>query len=130
VSAEWECGEGNHIVAKRTVYQLVDDIDGSVAAETVRFGVDGIQYEIDLSATNATRMRDVLARYVQAGSKVGSGGGTAVRTVAGQRRGSDYTSPDQNSAIREWARAKGLPVSDRGRIRQDIIDRYQAEAGR
>ena len=58
-------------MAKRTIHMLVDDVDGTEADETVRFGIDGIQYEIDLSKTNAEKMRGVLARYVEAGAAVG-----------------------------------------------------------
>jgi hypothetical protein len=118
-------------MAKRTIHMLVDDIDGGEADETVRFAVDGVQYEIDLSTKNATKMRDVLARYIEAGSKVGraSAGGT-VRATVGRGRGPATVDRDQNRAIREWAQTKGIAVSDRGRIKQEIVDRYHAEAGR
>jgi Lsr2 len=116
-------------MAKRTIHMLVDDIDGGDADETVTFAVDGSQYEIDLSKKNAARMRELLAPYVAAGTKVGRGGVTVARAGA-PRRGSAAADRDQNRAIREWAQAKGIPVSDRGRIKQEIVDRFQAEAGR
>jgi hypothetical protein len=109
---------------------LVDDIDGGEADETVMFAVDGIQYEIDLSTRNAAKMRDVLARYVEAGSRVGRAGGGAVRVGAARGRGPAVVDRDQSRAIREWAQGKGIAVSDRGRIKQEIVDRYHAEAGR
>ena len=115
-------------MAKRTIHMLIDDIDGSEADETVRFAIDGVQYEIDLSKENAAKIRDALARYVEAGSKVGRDG--AVRGAAYRVRGPATADRDQNRAIREWAQAKGLDVSDRGRIKQEIVDRYNAEAGR
>jgi hypothetical protein len=108
---------------------LVDDIDGGEADETVRFAVDGVQYEIDLSMKNAAKMRDALACYVEAGSKVGRAGG-AVRVAAPRGSGPATVDRDQNRAIREWAQGKGMDVSDRGRIKQEIVDRYHAEAGR
>ena len=122
-------------MAKRTIHMLVDDIDGTEADETVRFGIDGIQYEIDLSKTNAEKMRGVLARYVEAGAKVGRAGAPAARTAPARGRGpagraTATADRDQNRAIREWAQSKGIAVSDRGRIKQDIVDRYHAEAGR
>ena len=121
-------------MAKRTIQMLVDDVDGTEADETVRFGIDGIQYEIDLSKTNAEKMRGVLARYVDAGAKLGRAGAPAARTAAPRGRGpagrtTATADPDQNRAIREWAHNKGIAVSDRGRIKQDIVDRYHAEAG-
>ena len=117
-------------MAKRTIHMLVDDIDGGEADETVRFAVDGVQYEIDLSKKNATKMRDALARYIEAGSKVGRAGGGTARATAGRGRGPAAVDRDQNRAIREWAQGKGIAVSDRGRIKQEIVDRYHAEAGR
>jgi hypothetical protein len=117
-------------MAKRTIHMLVDDIDGGEADETVRFAVDGIQYEIDLSKKNATKMRDVLAQYIGAGSKVGRPNTATTRATAGRGRGPATVDRDQNRAIREWAQAKRIAISDRGRIKQEIVDRYHAEAGR
>jgi Lsr2 len=115
-------------VAKRTIHVLVDDLDGGEAEETVKFSIDGIQYEIDLSKKNANKMREALAPYISAGTKVGRGGVLAGgRSASRARAGGDR---DQNRAIREWAQSKGIKVSDRGRIKQEIVDRYNAEAGR
>src|SRR2546430_17334949 len=107
-------------MAKRTIHMLVDDIDGGEADETIPFAVDGVQYEIDLSKKNATKMRHALARYIEAGSKVGRASASAARTTAGRGRGPATVDPDQNRAIREWAQGKGIAVSDRGRIKPAI----------
>jgi hypothetical protein len=115
-------------MAKRTIHMLVDDIDGGEAAETVKFAIDGTQYEIDLSKTNAAQMRDALAPFVAVGTRVARIG-TAARVQASRGRSTTTVDRDQNRAIREWAQAKGISVSDRGRIRQEIVDRYHAEAG-
>ena len=116
-------------MAKRTVHMLIDDIDGGDADETITFALDGTQYEIDLSKKNAAKMRDGLARYIDAGACIGRGASTA-RATAGRGRGPAKADRDQNRAIREWAQTKGLDVSDCGRIKQEIVDRYNAEAGR
>lgn len=116
-------------MAKRTIHMLVDDLDGGEAEETVRFGLDGVQYEIDLSKKNADKMRDLLGRYLQAGTKVGRAAVAAPPrrpTVPGRNVGDR----DQNKAIRAWAQSKGIAVSDRGRIKQEIVDRFNAEAGK
>jgi nucleoid-associated protein Lsr2 len=118
------------LMAKRTIHMLVDDIDGGEADETVRFTIDEVQYEIDLSTKNATKMRDALTRYIKAGSKVGRASANAARVTAGRGRVPATVDRDQNRAIREWAQSKGITVSDRGRIKQEIVDRYHAEAGR
>jgi hypothetical protein len=117
-------------MAKRSVHLLIDDIDGGEADETVIFALDGTHYEIDLSKKNAAKMREGLARYVDAGTRIGRGTTPAGRAGSGRGRGSARVDRDQNRAIREWAQAKGLDVSKRGRIKREIVDRYQAEAGR
>jgi hypothetical protein len=116
-------------MARQTIYMLVDDIDGGEADQTVRFAIDGVQYEIDLSEKNAGKMRQAFAKYIEAGSKVGRVGGVA-RSAPSRGKPAVGADRDQNRAIREWAQAKGIAVSDRGRIKQDIVDRYHAEAGR
>lgn len=117
-------------MAKRTIHMLVDDLDGGEAEETVKFAIDGTQYEIDLSKKNASKMRELLQPYIAAGSKVGRGGVLAGgRSVAARARNGS-SDRDQNRAIREWAVSKGIKVSDRGRIKQEIVDRYNREAGR
>ena len=122
--------EGTTLMAKPNIHMLVDDIDGGEAEETVKFAIDGAQYEIDLSKKNAAKMRDALARYIDAGSKMGRASGGTARATAGRGRGPATVDRDQNRAIREWAQGKGIAVSDRGRIKQEIVDRYHAEAGR
>lgn len=52
-------------MARKTVVELVDDLDGGLANETVRFALDGVDYSIDLSAENATRLREKLAAFVE-----------------------------------------------------------------
>jgi hypothetical protein len=118
-------------VAKRTIHVLVDDIDGGDADETVKFALDGVQYEIDLSKKNASRLRDSFGPFLAVATKVGRGGVVVGGRAASARgRGGATADRDQNKAIREWALSKGIQVSDRGRIKQEIVDRYGAEAGR
>ena len=114
-------------VAQRTVIELIDDLDGkaltSDGAETVMFALDGQQYEIDLSAKNATALRKSLVTFVAAGRRVpGSTGRTR------SRGGPARTDKEQTSAIRSWARAHGHDVSDRGRISAAIRDAYHASS--
>jgi hypothetical protein len=121
------------LVAKQVIQRLIDDIDGGDADETVRFALDGVQYEIDLSKKNAAKMRNAIAPYVGAGSKVGRGavvvGGRAARGRGGAGTGAGVDR-EQNKAIRAWAKKEGKDISDRGRIPQEIIDDYHAKAGR
>jgi hypothetical protein len=122
--------EGDTTMAKRVIHELVDDLDGKPATETITFGLDGIVYEIDLSTKNAAKLRDVLAPFATAGTRLGRGPVATSRGLGSRGRGPAKADPDQNRAIRAWAQAKGLQVSDRGRIRQEFVERYHAEAGR
>ncbi|MFC0503861.1 Lsr2 dimerization domain-containing protein [Micromonospora costi] len=112
-------------MAKQIIHKLVDDLDGGDADETVKFALDGVQYEIDLSSANAEKLRDVFAPYVAAGSKVGRGG-VVVGGRAARGRGGATADREQNRAIREWAKKAGKDISDRGRIPQEIVDEYHA----
>jgi hypothetical protein len=117
-------------VAKRVVHELIDDINGQPAEESLTFGLDGVQYEIDLTAKNATKFRDALAPFVAGSTKLGRGGVVASRGRAGGGRQAARSDREVNQAIREWAKSKKIEVSDRGRIKQEIVDRFHAEAGR
>lgn len=116
-------------VARREIVVLEDDLEGGEAAETVKFGLDGVSYEIDLNSKNAKKLRDALQPFVAVARREGRGavvpGGRTAR-----RRGGAVSDREQNKAIREWARKAGKQVSDRGRIPQEIVDEYHAKAGR
>ncbi|WP_433065914.1 histone-like nucleoid-structuring protein Lsr2 [Dactylosporangium sp. CS-033363] len=119
-------------MARRVIHELIDDLDGGLADESLSFGLDGVQFTIDLSAKNAAELRDVLAPFVAAATKLGRTPAAApVPTRGGRIRPvlSARAEREQNRAIREWAQGKGLEVSDRGRIRADIVERFHAEAG-
>jgi hypothetical protein len=115
-------------VAKQTITKLIDDLDQGEADETVKFGLDGVQYEIDLSSKNAAKLREALEPYVQAGSRVRvATAGSPPRRRAGAPATTDRA---QNRAIREWAKSKNKKISDRGRIPEEIVAEYHASAGR
>jgi hypothetical protein len=102
-------------MAQRVEVVLIDDVDGGAAEETVTFAVDGVSYEIDLSEKNARKLRDDLAKWT--GHARRSGGSRGAR-----RRSAAATPAKRNdlAAVREWARANGHQVSDRGRISGEI----------
>jgi hypothetical protein len=120
---------GGKTMARRTEVTLIDDIDGGKADETVKFGLDGTLYEIDLNSKHADKLRSALERYVTHARRVGRG--QVVATGRGRIAATAARSDrEQNQAIRDWAKAKGLDVSDRGRIPANIVEQYQKEAGR
>ena len=108
-------------MAQKIQTLFIDDLDGSEADGTVRFGLDGTEYEIDLNAEHAQALRDALARYVQAARRAGGG---ARRSARGGRRapagGVDSTE------VREWAKAQGIDVKDRGRVPAELVVKFKA----
>ena len=104
-------------VAMATKTLIVDDLDGSDDASTVSFSLGNMAYEIDLSRKNKAAMEKTLSKFTAAARRVGSGG---------RRKGSRSASRQQTGAIREWAKASGRKVSERGRISQTVIDAYNA----
>lgn len=99
-------------MAQKVNIVLVDDLDGSDAAETVSFALDGTAFEIDLSTANAARLREQLDVYV-----------ARARTTKRRRAGSSSGTP---SEIRRWARENGLDISARGRVAASIRAAYEA----
>ncbi|RBM22442.1 nucleoid-associated protein Lsr2 [Prauserella sp. PE36] len=117
-------------MAQQVVVELVDDLDGTEAVETVEFGLDGARYEIDLSEDNASELRDALALYVEHGRRTG-GRRRATSPRSPRRNGSapSALSPREESAsIRAWARGQGYEIADRGRISAAIVAAYRASA--
>ena len=111
--------------------RLVDDLDGDTADETVEFGIDGKNYEIDLSKDNAGKLRDALADFVAAARRSGgrrrAGGGSGSGGAGTGPKGRASVDREQNQAIRDWARKRGMKVSDRGRIPAEVLEAYHKE---
>jgi nucleoid-associated protein Lsr2 len=105
----------------RTLF--IDDIDGGEAEGTVRFGLDGTEYEIDLNAKHSEELRSALGTYVTHARKVG---GTARR---GTTRGGRRPNATDTVAVRAWAREKGIDIKGRGRVPADIVAKYQEATG-
>jgi hypothetical protein len=105
-------------MAQKITVALEDDIDGGPADETVRFGLGGTEYEIDLSTKNANAFRRQLAPFIDRARKAGRG----------QRRrpGRTASSRERSSDIRAWAKDQGITVSDRGRIPASVAEQYEA----
>jgi nucleoid-associated protein Lsr2 len=113
-------------MAKQVITVLTDDLDSSDAARTIEFGLDGVNYTIDLSEKNAGKLRKALDPYLTVASRVG-------RTSSNGRIASHATGTpsranrDQNQAIREWATKNGYEVSERGRIPSSIVEAFHAK---
>jgi hypothetical protein len=101
---------------------LIDDLDGGEAAGTVRFGLDGTEYEIDLSVAHSDELRKALEQYVAHARRTG---GTA-RSAARGRRGRPAV---DTAKVREWAKGQGIEVKGRGRVPAGVVEQYQTAAG-
>jgi hypothetical protein len=97
--------------------RLEDDLTGGPADETVHFGVDGRDYEIDLNAKHADRLRRQLAPFLARARLARSRGlRTTTRTSASRER---------SRQIRAWAESQGLSVTARGRLPRSVVEEYQ-----
>ena len=104
-------------MARKEVVELTDDLDQSPASQTIHFGVEGVEYEIDLSEKNAKKFTAALAPYVTNGRRVGGR-----KRGAGRRPGS--IAGVDPKVVRQWANEQGIAISSRGRIPGEIVDRY------
>lgn len=98
--------------------RLIDDLDGSPADESVKFSLDGVEYSIDLTDAHAKEMRHALRKWTDHAARTG-GKKKTTRNVNGVSK---------TVAIRAWAAENGIKVAERGRIPQEIVDRYEARA--
>jgi hypothetical protein len=117
----------DNLMAQQVVVAMVDDIDGSVASQTVPFSLDGVSFEIDLSDDNAKILREELDRYVEAARRTG---GRRIRLALGESAATGGASTSGNDRelarrIREWANGNGYVVSDRGRIPGDVRTAFE-----
>src|SRR5262245_19405904 len=103
-------------MAQRVTIEMMDDLDGSQADETVRFAVDGSAYEIDLSNKNAAEMRRTFDRYIEHARKAG-------RTT---RQARTSRNRHYSSDVRAWAKSQGIQINERGRIPASIVAEYEA----
>jgi hypothetical protein len=108
-------------MARKNVVVMIDDLTGRTlaegAGETVVFSLDGSSYEIDLDTKSAAKLRALVGEYVAAGRR------TSHRLSAGPRH--VPTAPDP-AAVRAWAAANSIRVSDRGRIPAAVLAQFQA----
>jgi hypothetical protein len=113
-------------VAQKVQVLLVDDLDGGEADETVTFALDGKTYEIDLTTSNADKLRSALEPYLKSGRRTG---GRSARGKAGRAASGGSTSGQDTAKIRAWAKEQGYEVNDRGRVPASIREAYEKANG-
>jgi len=107
-------------MSRKVEVLLIDDLDGGSADESIEFGIDGKNYQIDLSSANAKRLRETLSPYLSGGRK------TSQVARRGQGRRKNAGSGRRAAEIRSWAKQAGKPINDRGRIPAEIVAEYEA----
>ena len=111
-------------MAQKVQTLFVDDIDGSAAEGTIRFGLDGTDYEIDLNTEHVQALRDTLAPYIGAARRAS---GAARRPARAGRKAS--ANGVNTTEVREWAKAQGMDVKDRGRVPAELVVKFKAATG-
>ena len=110
-------------MAQKTTVQFVDDITGEVIeagkGRTVKFAVDGVEYEIDLAEKQANTFAEALDTYVTHARKVGGR-----RAAATPNRGKSSRDYDPK-AVRAWAKSNDVELPARGRIPADVIQKFR-----
>jgi hypothetical protein len=113
-------------MAKQIQEIFIDDLDGSPmeSENVVKFGLDGVAYEIDLGEKNEEALRKALSPFINKARAVRSErAGRGRRGAIGSARA---MSREKSAEIRQWARTQGLPVSERGRIASTVVEKYEA----
>lgn len=110
-------------MAQKVQILFIDDLDGGQADDAVRFGLDGTDYEIDLSAKHAQALRTALAPYLSAARRAP---GSAARQPGRNGRGAAGTGGPNPTAVREWAKSQGIEVKDRGRVPAELVAKFKA----
>lgn len=101
-------------MARITVVEVVDDLSGKVLTdpETIRFGIDGSEYQLETSQESAEELRSLLGEYAKVSRK---------RTT---RRSDAARAATPVADIRAWAVQNGWDISERGRVPKVIVDAY------
>lgn len=109
--------------------QLVDDIDGvSEAQETVRFSLEGTEFEIHLTTAHADEFRTIMGEWAQCGRRLRGPkkNDASVAKDPKPRRApaTEGTDRAENRRIRAWAAENGFELEPRGRIKIDVRNAY------
>lgn len=103
---------------------VTDDLTGAEGAVTIKFGLDGKNFTIDLTSDNEAKLRKFLTKYVEAATEEVPAPAPTPRT---RRSNGNRSRPNHDAAaIRAWAQANGIQVGSRGRLDSEVIEAYHA----
>ncbi|MGO4586743.1 Lsr2 family protein [Arthrobacter sp. 2RAF6] len=111
-------------MTREVIPRLVDDLDGSEATQTIEFSFQGISYQFDLNDSNATYFESLLSPYIEKGAKQGGVTAGTKRTAA-----ASTLTKARTKRLRAWALEHQIPMADRGKIAQHIVERYESATG-
>jgi Lsr2 len=107
-------------VARRETVSYVSDLSGDTIEDerepTVRFALDGYEYEIDLTRDERDGLRTALAEFIAAAKPLTPSGRPVTRTRVAAT----------TTTIRAWAQANGYKVPARGAIPRAVREAYDA----
>lgn len=109
-------------MARRTMLVLEDDLDATPAQHQVTFTFEGVAYEIDLNEEHYAELQESMAPWISHARRVSGRRSTSKRATSGSNGGSGSPSATE---IREWARAEGMEVSERGRVPANVRTAYE-----
>jgi hypothetical protein len=112
-------------MAQKVQTLLIDDLDGGEAESTIRFGLDGADYEIDLSAKHAETLRKALAPYLDAARRASVSTTRRPSPSRSARKAASVGGPDPTT-VRVWAKSQGIEVKDRGRVPAELMIKFKA----
>jgi hypothetical protein len=104
-------------MAQKIEVKFLDDIDGSEAIGTLEFTWEGTTIQVDLNQEHMEEYNHVF-EYLKSIGRVVS---KAKRAPYGSKKGQGSS---DTGKIREWLRAKGHQISDRGRIPNRLMEEY------
>jgi hypothetical protein len=110
-------------MARTVTVEITDDIDGSSNAQTLTFGYQGQQFEVDLAEKNHVAFLASLKPFIDAAHVVS--GRRRTRGSAGADRSRNSSSVDR-AAVRAWAEKQGYQIAERGRISAEVLEKYNA----
>jgi hypothetical protein len=111
-------------MAQKIQTLFIDDIDGGEAEGTVRFALDGAEYEIDLSNKHSDELHDSLKNFIAHTRKVGGNSRRGATARAGRK-----PSAIDTVAVRKWAKENGYDIKERGRVPADLVAKYREATG-
>lgn len=120
---------------QKEIVEYVDDLDGNPIdeglAQTIRFTVDGVRYEIDLRPAHVEQFRADMARWIAVARR-----GARDPHPGSARRATGSATPSvgagagrdryQLAAVRDWARGQGIAISSRGRVSRRVLEQFDA----